>query len=286
MRFTALAALLALSYAASPASARTWQQEWTVGAHPNVHVDTNDARIFIHSGTPGHVSASVDYTVTVWGFHTAVHEPLVTLTRDGDAITVSARSHANIAVFGGVIERFHIDLTLPPNCDVVARGADGSIESEPVSGTIDLETGDGHITAHGLHGDVRVWTGDGGIDVDGVDGALVAHTGDGHLHASGRFDALDARSGDGRMEVSVARGSSVTRPWSLTTGDGGITLRIPRNLSALLDASAEDGELHLELPITLDGKLSHHELRGELNGGTTPLRVKSGDGSITLALSE
>jgi hypothetical protein len=88
------------------------------------------------------------------------------------------------------------------------------------------------------------------------------------------------------VEATVARGSVLQQPWSLTTGDGGITLRIPRDLKALLDAAAEDGRLHVDLPITLSGDVSHHELRGELNGGTTPLRVRSGDGSITLALSE
>lgn len=289
MRSIALAALavaLVAPFTASPASARTWSQSWDVGAHPVVHVETNDAHVTVHRGTAGRVQAQVEYTINVWGFHTEVKDPHIELARSGDTIRVSARPGSTIAVFGGVNERFHIDVTLPPECDVQVRTRDGGVELEPVTGHIDVQTGDGRITAHGSHGDVQLRTGDGGIDADGLDGDLVARTGDGHLRVTGRFDRMDVRSGDGRVEATVLRGSSLAEPWEFTSGDGGITIRIPRNLQALLDATAHDGHVHVELPIAGREEFSHHELRGRLNGGSTPLRVRTGDGSITFALSD
>jgi len=289
MRSIALAALavaLAASLGAPSASARTWSQSWSVGTHPVVHVETNDAHVTIHRGTAGRVEALVEYTVNVWGFHTEVKEPRIELARSGDTIRVSARPRSTIAVFGGVNERFHIDVTLPPECDVQVRSRDGGVELEPVTGRIDVQTGDGRITVHGAHGDVRLYTGDGGIDADGLDGSLVARTGDGHLRVAGRFDRLDVRAGDGRVEATVLRGSTLAEAWELTSGDGGITIRIPRNLQALLDAVAREGRVHVELPVSGREALSRHEVRGQLNGGSTPLRVRTGDGSITFALSE
>ena len=72
----------------------------------------------------------------------------------------------------------------------------------------------------------------------------------------------------------------------MQTGDGGVTLRIPRNLQALLDASARDGHVHVQLPIDANEHASQHALRGQLNGGTVPVRIRTGDGSVTLTLSE
>ena len=287
MRFVPLFAVLAVATLfVAPVSARTWRQDWTVGAHPGVHVTTNDAHVRIHRGVAGQVGVTVEYTVDVWGLHTRVREPLLEFGRNGDVVTVSARSRGNAVFFGGMNERFRIDVTVPASCDVQVRSGDGGVELEPVSGAIDLQTGDGHIVAHGACGRLRLWTGDGGIDADGLDGALEARSGDGHMKVAGRFDQLDLRTGDGRIEASITRGSVLARPWSVQTGDGSVTLRIPRNLQALLDASTGDGGLHVELPIAGRDGASHHDLRGQLNGGTVPLRIRTGDGSVTLGLSE
>ncbi len=286
MRLAALVVALAVPALASTASARTWSQDWTVGAHPALHVETTDAHVYVHSGAPGRVSARVEYTVSVWGLHTQIREPRIGFANVGDSIIVQAHPRSSIAVFGGISERFRIDVTVPPACDVEVRSGDGGVDVEPVQGRLQVRTGDGRITVRGAHGDVDLVTGDGGIDADDIDGGLVARTGDGHLRVSGRFDRMRLTSGDGRVEASVLRGSRLAEPWEVTSGDGGITLRIPRNLQAVLDASARDGHVHVELPIGDRGESSHHELRGQLNGGTVPLRVRSHDGSITLALSE
>lgn len=287
MRTTSLLAAMAVaSLLAAPASARTWKQDWTVGAHPALQLTTNDARVHVLRGETGRMSATIEYTVEVWGFHTRVQEPLIEFTRTGDAISIVARTHSSAVFFGGMVERFHVDVTVPADCDVRVRSGDGSVDLQSIAGNIDLQTGDGHLTAHGARGRIRLWTGDGGIDADSLDGALEARSGDGHLKVDGRFDALDLRTGDGHVHARISRGSTLAGPWSVTTGDGGVSLLIPRDLRALLDVSASDGHVRVDLPIaTLDGR-SHRELRGQLNGGTVPLRVHTGDGSITLGLSE
>ena len=283
---TLLASLAVASLLAAPASARTWKQDWTVGTHPELQVTTNDARVHILRGDTGRMSATIEYTVEVWGLHTRVNEPVIEFTRTGDVVAIVARSHSNAVFFGGMVERFHVDVTVPANCDVRVRSGDGSVAIESITGSIDLQTGDGHLTAHGARGRIRLWAGDGGIDADSLDGALEARSGDGHLKVEGRFDALDLRAGDGHVSARISRGSALSGPWSVLTGDGGVSLLIPRDLRALLDVSASDGRVRVDLPIAnLDGR-SHRELRGQLNGGTVPLRVHTGDGSITLGLSE
>lgn len=287
MRFAPLAAVLAaLAVFSAPASARVWKQTWELRGRPIVRVATNDAHVSLHRGIAGQATARVEYTVSVWGFHSTVREPEVYLEHVGDSIIVRAKSHSNLVVFGGSDERFHIDVTLPPESDVRVRSRDGAVECEPLSGNIDLETGDGHILVHGAKGVVRLWTGDGGIEAEDLDGDVTVHTGDGRVRLSGRFDGLQVSSSDGRVETSVARGSALAKPWNLSSGDGSISLLIPRNLSALLDASTGDGHVSVDLPVSVTGGLSSHALRGSLNGGTIPLRIRTSDGSIRLGLSE
>lgn len=286
MRIPALIAVLALPALVSTASARTWSKDWAVGAHPRLAVEANDAHVYIHRGGAGRISAHIEYTVNVWGLHTEIKDPRIEFEGEGDSIHVLAKARTNIAVFGGMNERFRVDVTVPPQCNVEVRNGDGGVDLEPVSGRIDLRTGDGHITVHGARGDIRLWSGDGGIDADAIDGALDAHTSDGHIRVAGRFDRLALHTNDGRVEASIQRGSRLAEPWEATSGDGGITLRIPRNLAAVLDAVAHEGRIHVELPIAAHDDWDHHEVRGALNGGTQPLRIRTGDGSITLALSE
>jgi hypothetical protein len=153
---------------------------------------------------------------------------------------------------------------------------------QPVSGHLDLSTGDGSITADGLQGGIRLHTGDGSIRATGLSGRLEADTGDGHMNVRGRFDVLDLRTGDGGIEATAEAGSKVEAAWSLRSGDGGITLRLPEGLGADLDAHTGDGGIALDKPVTVTGTISPNSVRGKLGAGGLPLSIRTGDGSIRL----
>jgi hypothetical protein len=74
----------------------------------------------------------------------------------------------------------------------------------------------------------------------------------------------------------------MTGAWSLRSGDGGITLRVPEDLSADLDAHTGDGRITVDLPVTVAGSISTSSVRGKLGAGGPLLRVQTGDGSIRL----
>jgi DUF4097 and DUF4098 domain-containing protein YvlB len=64
------------------------------------------------------------------------------------------------------------------------------------------------------------------------------------------------------------------------SGDGSITLRLPSDLNANLEARTGDGNITLDFPIQVSGSLSHSAVHGKLNAGGNTLSVTSGDGSI------
>ena len=283
---TLVAAVLAAPAPAHANKARVWARAWPAGATPTVKIVTDDARVRIHRGDGDSIRAVIRYEIKTWRMSSGESEPKVVLSADGGIIRIEARDQASWVVFGGIEERFEMDVTVPARCDLSARTGDGSITCDPLEGRISLESGDGRIRAAGLRGTLVLWSGDGNIEADSLDGSLMARSGDGSMKVNGRFDSLDLRSGDGRIEATARHGSQPASPWSLESGDGSILFRIPRDLRVLLDAGSRDGNLRVDLPITTKGAIHNNALRGELNGGKVPLRMRSGDGSITLALAQ
>ena len=286
MRPLLAAAALAALTVASPAAAKTWDQAFKVGSTPSLSVITNDAHVRLHVGAANAIQAHVVHDLKKWGLYIHETPTEVSLVQTGNRVEIIARTHGLGVVFGGVSEKFFVDVTVPANCAVDVRSSDGAVDVPEISGHVQIETSDGHIRVTGARGDITLFSGDGGIDAEGLDGSLHAHTTDGHLHVSGRFDHLDLRTGDGRMEALARRGSKLADDWSLETRDGGLQLHIPHDLRALLDARTGDGRLHVDLPIAVRGDIRHHTLTGELNGGGPRLRLRSGDGSMTLGLSD
>ncbi len=287
MRTTVLfVAMLAVATTfASPAAARVWEKTWTVAARPTVNVRTNDARVHVLRGATGSVHTRIEYKVRVWGWHSEPRDPMIELQQQGDVISITARERGGVVVFGGMSEEFRVEVTVPEDCDLDLVTGDGSIEVEPGTGKLEARSGDGHITATGFRGTAQLGTRDGGISVGEFDGSLSASTGDGSMRVSGRFDRLALSSGDGSVRATVVKGSKLDQPWSLSSDDGSLTLQIPRDLKARLDAHTGDGSIHVDLPVDVSGGLSRHALRGELNGGGAPLTLRTRDGSISLGVS-
>ena len=287
MRTLSLASLgLVLLAASAHAGPKTWDQTWNLTTQADVHVISGDAHVRVHTGPPGQVKVHVEYDLKHWGVIMGGGEPAVVFEHKDDQIWITVHDPKTIGVIGGVDVRFVADVTVPPTLGLAVRTGDGAIDCEPVSGRVQLESGDGAIRAHGLKGDLDVRSGDGRVTLDELDGRLRARTKDGHLSCSGRFDALDLGAGDGRVDAIAAPGSQPTTAWNVETGDGAVSLRVPHDINTLLDARTRDGHINVSLPIPVQGRLEHKELIGELNNGGPSLRIRTGDGSITLALSD
>jgi len=263
---------------ASVAAADEWSRQYAVKGRPELHVTTDAGGVRIEpSDRP-----EIDARVTTTGWRIAPEGVTITESQAGDRVDIEVRVPREHWGFGFGLRSISVVVRVPREADLDVRTGDGSVNVQPVSGRLRIFTGDGSITAEGLRGEIRLHTGDGSIRATGLEGRLEADTGDGRMEVRGRFDVLDLRTGDGGIEAEVERGSTVAAAWSLRSGDGGITLRLPDDLSADLDAHTGDGRITLELPVTVAGTISTSTVRGKLGAGGPPLRVQTGDGSIRL----
>src|SRR5205085_1148266 len=111
-----------------------------------------------------------------------------------------------------------------------------------------------------------------------------AETGGGSIRADGAFSSLRARSGDGSVHIVAEPGSAPTSDWEISTSDGSVTLALPDGFNAELDAHTGDGGVHVQdmAVSNVTGEVNRHSVRGRLGSGGNTVRVRTGDGSITL----
>jgi DUF4097 and DUF4098 domain-containing protein YvlB len=256
--------LLKLTVAAAFVSTVTFADDWSkkfvVSGKPELRVDANDGSVTIHTWDRKEIEAKV----TTVGWRISQSEVQIIDNQLGDLVKLEVRipPHRMLFAFGN--RSIRVELQVPREL------------------RSDIRTGDGSILVDSLRGETRLHTGDGRIDADGLDGKLEASTGDGKVRVRGRFDQLTLHTGDGSIDAEIASGSRVTSEWTVRTGDGHVTLRLPANLSAELDVHTGDGHIDSDLPVTVSGTRREHELRGRLNAGGPLFTVRTNDGSIRL----
>jgi hypothetical protein len=271
-----LAAAAIVLVVAAPAVADQWSHQYAVKGRPDVHLKTDDGSVRVEASA----GAQVEAVVTTEGWRIGEGEVAVTESQEGDRVTIEVR-----------LPRGHFDtghrsvrllVRMPGEAELEVQTGDGGVDVDSVSGKVSISTGDGAIVARGLRGDIRLHTGDGSIKAEGLGGRLRADTGDGSMDVRGRFDALDLRTGDGHVDAAAEPGSKVTEGWSLSSGDGGIVLRVPDGLSADVEAHSGDGHIEFGAPVTVSGSVSRSDMHGKPGPGGGPLRLQTGDGSIRL----
>jgi DUF4097 and DUF4098 domain-containing protein YvlB len=267
---------LVLAVSAPRVRADEWSKTYQIAGRANLQVTTSDGNVSI----TGADQKQIDARVTADGWKVGPNDVQVIESQNGDHVSIELKlPHWNFSFLGNH-KSLRVDLRVPRELDLDVRTSDGNVIAQGVSGKLQFDTGDGNVTANSIRGDIRMHTGDGHIEGHGFDGSLNADTGDGNLRVDGRFDALSLKTGDGNIEAQVGNGSKVTEGWSLHSGDGRITVQLPGDLNAMLDAHTGDGSITLDIPIQVSGSLNRSSVRGKLNAGGGTLAISSGDGSI------
>ena len=265
--------------AAESVTGDRWERTVPVSARPTVRVITDDGRVRVGVWD----RRTVGLRVTTRGWHISDRGVRVSESHEGDRVSLEVREPHFQFHFGITNHTILVEVWVPRSADLAVQTGDGDVSIPAVQGRLDVSTGDGDISVEGAKGVFHLKSGDGRIVATGLDGTLGAHTGDGSVRIDGRFDALDLSSGDGSITAEAAPGSRVNGAWSVGTGDGQVTLLVPRDLKADVSAHSGDGDITIDLPMTVSGTVNRHNVRGTLNGGGPPLTMHTGDGSIRLS---
>jgi DUF4097 and DUF4098 domain-containing protein YvlB len=90
-----------------------------------------------------------------------------------------------------------------------------------------------------------------------------------------------ASSVNGSIQVLMRR-PEPRSAMEISTVNGSISLLLPTDFRAYVDARTTNGSVGSELPLQLDGRRSRSRLVGRLNGGVTRVTLRTTNGSIWL----
>jgi len=222
----------------------------SVAANPPIEQNGSTIRIGYNLPEDAKRHVSISYEVTV-----PADTTVQAGSGSGEISVTGVRSPAKLHTGSGDIRV----QDLGPQSSV-STGS-GSIHAESVAAPFTAGTGSGEIQADLTgSGDVDVHTGSGGIRVRGVKGGLRARTGSGNIGADG----------------------DVKGPWQLHSGSGNIQMALSSSGGFNLDVHTSSGSIHSDLPITVQGTLGRHELKGAVRGGGPVVEVSTGSGDIEI----
>ena len=267
-----------------------------VTGRPEVVLDTFDGSIELHSWDRNEIEVEVEKRAME---QTLLDEIKIDAQQQGDQITIKVTGPSvqqRSVTFGVHISpTARLRVAVPRSANINAVSGDGSIRAEAIEGRIILRTTDGSVTATRIGGDVQIRSGDGSIRVDGVSGKLDLETDDGSLTVEGQPSVLRLNTGDGSVRVQIDPDTAMTDNWDITTSDGSVTLTLPGQFNAELDAETSDGAVRASHPLLGDeaeradgdgdGRRERRErrqLRSKMGDGGKILKIRSGDGSIRI----
>lgn len=259
---TFFARSLALTLAAGSLYGTEWSKKYSLTGQANLRVAATGASVTIRGGDVNWIEARV----TTRGWSIGPSGAVIVESQTGDTVEIGVTTPRE---FFGIGERSaHVDLIVPRKLGAV------------------IHTGDGAIFAERFGGDVRLSTGDGGIEAQLMDGSLDAQTLDGRLTIGGRFDRINLHTKDGHVELKAAKGSTLGGPWRVETGDGAVDINLDGGLACDLEANTGDGEITVDLPLTMSKKKRGSAFRAKINGGGAPFVIRTGDGAIHVRKSD
>lgn len=281
----------------------TFERTVTVTGPVQLDVRTGSGSITVRPGPAGEVRVAGRVTVRPRLFRGA-----------GEADELIRRLQADppVDVSGGVVRvgydldpeyqrnvSISYDIEVPSDAEVRSRTGSGSQTVTGVAGPVSANAGSGSITVTDVGGPVATRTGSGSIRAEGIAGAFSARAGSGSVTlaqtAAGDIDvstgsgsstlrgingALHVRAGSGRITVDGAPSGS----WDLQTGSGPIRMRLPADAGFDLDVQTGSGRIETDHPVTVtvQGSMSRNRLNGQVRGGGSPVRARTGSGGVRI----
>jgi hypothetical protein len=129
----------------------------------------------------------------------------------------------------------------------------------------------------------NISTVNGTIHVTDVDGGGKLHTVNGDVDVMDCAGGFSARTtnGDIHEELRVLNSKASVE---LESMNGSILVALPGNAGAELDAQSLNGDFRTEKPVTMNGAFSHGSFRGKLGAGGAPLKIRTVNGAIQIAV--
>jgi len=177
-----------------------------------------------------------------------------------------------------------VELVAGPSVEVEVVAKDGAALVQGPFRSASVRTGDGVVVIRGVESGAAVVVGNGGVDLRDVSGSVRVECGRGTIRGSAlTFQAgqsvLKTGLGNVNLELDAVRDGSL----EVSTSNGSIVLRLPRDASATVRANAVNGRVVVNPPLqVVPGAGAGGEVVAKAGAGKAEIRLSTSNGSITV----
>jgi hypothetical protein len=168
----------------------------------------------------------------------------------------------------------------PTKFRVTVHTSGGDVVVRNIEGELKAGTSGGNVTASNIQGDVKLETSGGNIRAEGVVGSVDAETSGGDLRLDNVDGKIRGETSGGNVEVKLL---GENKGIQVSTSGGNITLSLPNDVKADIDASTSGGEVKMRLEAQFDGKIEDEEVHGKINGGGDIISAETSGGDIQIS---
>jgi DUF4097 and DUF4098 domain-containing protein YvlB len=287
-----IAAALIASVALS--AQKAFDKRFNVAPGGHLRLDTDVGSVAVVGGAGHEVVIHADLN----GSDAFLSDLNITAEQGSSGVTVTARkSHFGWFDWFDFAEKsIHFTIDVPRDYSVELRTSGGYLDVRNVNAPVRGATSGGHIVVQDVTGSVKMHTSGGSIDAERINGATELGTSGGSISVADARGDLDAHTSGGGIRLknidgtvrAATSGGSVhaemrsNRGISLSTSGGTISLLLPENVGASIDASTSGGRVSSDLPFSSTETAESSHLRGAINGGGEQVVLHTSGGSIRL----
>ncbi len=170
------------------------------------------------------------------------------------------------------------------NNDVWAKSVSGTIEIERIMGDVGVETTSGAIKITQVEGDsIIVDTISGKITMEEITGIIEVHSVSGRIKIADSGGAVKSvHTISGSIWVELKEIAESPPDMALTSVSGDVTLLLPENISAEIDARTTSGRISSKFKVMVEGEIEKRRFRGTIGEGGIRITLKTTSGDISL----
>ena len=229
-----------------------------------------------------------------WNDDSRQHCEVRESTMPGGALTVDAGQNGGISVEAWDRNDVRVRAVVRTN----ARTDD---RAKQLAAAVQIQTGGGRVSATGpdterrenwsvsyrinvpRRTDLDLNASNGGITINGVSGNLRFDTTNGGVRLADLGGRVNGRTTNGGLVVNLSGDRWDGEGIDVETSNGGVTLAIPQNYNAELEARTVNGGMNIDFPITIQGELSSRRgITTTLGSGGPTVRVRTNNGGLKI----
>ncbi len=228
LKWLALAAVAALTVAASPAQAEKatgrFERTLTVTGAVDLDIQNGSGHVIVRPGSAGRVRivGEIEARDDKWSGNGRLDpaekvrriEANPPIEQNGNTIRIGRLEDKDLQRNVNI----HYELEVPVETALKAHTGSGHQEINGLRGPVSSSSGSGHLKIFDIGGTVDADTGSGHIELDRIKGQVTAETGSGHITAYSVPGPFSANTGSGSVTAKL----SVPGAVEITTGSGGV----------------------------------------------------------------